>query len=104
MDGTLDEVITEIFTAECALLEDEKFPVAIGGEHALTPPLVSAVAKKYKNLSVLHIGAHADLRDEYQGNPASHACAMRRVRRDLPRRAGRHPFALRGRGAGDSPT
>jgi agmatinase len=79
MDGTLDEVITELFTAQCGLLEDDKFPVALGGEHSLTPPLVSAVTKKYKNLSVLQIDAHADLRDEYQGNPASHACAMRRV-------------------------
>jgi agmatinase len=79
MDGTLDEVLTELFTAELALLEDQKFPVALGGEHSLTPPLVSAVAKKYKNLSVLQIDAHADLRDEYQGNPSSHACAMRRV-------------------------
>ncbi len=79
MDGTLDEVITELFTAECALMDDDKFPVAIGGEHSLTPPLVSAVTKKYKNLSVLQIDAHADLRDEYQGNSSSHACAMRRV-------------------------
>ncbi|HEX4075129.1 MAG: agmatinase [Candidatus Acidiferrales bacterium] len=79
MDGTLDEVITELFTAQCGLLDDDKFPVALGGEHSITPPLVSAVAKKYKNLSVLQIDAHADLRDEYQGNPASHACAMRRV-------------------------
>jgi agmatinase len=78
-DGTLQDVITELFTAQCALIEDEKLPVAIGGEHALTPPLVSAMARKYKNLSVLQIDAHADLRDEYQGNPASHACAMRRV-------------------------
>lgn len=79
MDGTLDEVITELFTAQCGLLDDDKFPIALGGEHSLTPPLVSAVVKKYKNLSVLQIDAHADLRDEYQGNPASHACAMRRV-------------------------
>ena len=78
-DGTLDEVISEIFTAQLALLEDDKFTVALGGEHSLTPPLVSATAKKFKNLSVLQIDAHADLRDEYQGNPASHACAMRRV-------------------------
>jgi agmatinase len=78
-DGTLDEVISEIFTAQLGLLEDEKFTVALGGEHSLTPPLVSATGKKYKNLSVLQIDAHADLRDEYQGNPASHACAMRRV-------------------------
>jgi agmatinase len=78
-DGTLDEVITEIFTAQLGLLEDDKFTVALGGEHSLTPALVSATAKKFKNLSVLQIDAHADLRDEYQGNPASHACAMRRV-------------------------
>jgi agmatinase len=78
-DGTLDEVITEIFTAQLGLLEDDKFTVALGGEHSLTPPLVSATAKKFKNLSVLQIDAHADLRDEYHGNPASHACAMRRV-------------------------
>lgn len=79
MDGTLDEVITEIFTAACALLDDAKFPITLGGERALTPPLVSAMAKKYTNLSVLQIGAHASLRDEYQGNPNSGACAMRRV-------------------------
>ena len=78
-DGTLDEVISELFTAQLALLEDDKFTVALGGEHSLTPPLVCATAKKFKNLSVLQIDAHADLRDEYQGNPASHACAMRRV-------------------------
>jgi len=79
MDGTLDEVITEIFTAACALLDDAKFPVALGGERALTPPLVAAVAKKFTDLSVLQIGAHASLRDEYQGNPNSSACSMRRV-------------------------
>jgi agmatinase len=78
-DGTLDEVIGEIFTAQCELLEDAKLPVALGGEHSLTPPLVTAVAKKYDNLSVLQIDAHADLRNEYQGNRNSHACAMRRV-------------------------
>jgi agmatinase len=78
-DGTLDEVISEIFTAQLGLLEDGKFTVALGGEHSLTPPLVSATAKQFKDLSVLQIDAHADLRDEYHGNAASHACAMRRV-------------------------
>jgi agmatinase len=79
MDGTLDEVLAEIFTAQCALLDDDKLTVALGGEHSITPPLVTAVGKKFQNLSVLQIDAHADLREEYQGNPSSHACAMRRV-------------------------
>ena len=78
-DGTLEEVMAELFTAQMGFLEDGKFPVALGGEHSLTPPLVSAAAKKFNNLSALQIDAHADLRDYYQGNPNSHACAMRRV-------------------------
>jgi N1-aminopropylagmatine ureohydrolase len=78
-DGTLEEVLAEIFSAQSELLEDGKFPVALGGEHSLTPPLVGAAARKHKNLSVLQIDAHADLREQYQGNPNSHACAMRRV-------------------------
>ena len=78
-DGTMDEVATELYTAQLGILEDGKFPVALGGEHSLTPPLVSATAKKFRDLTVLQIDAHADLRDEYQGNPTSHACTMRRV-------------------------
>ncbi|HWF37289.1 MAG TPA: arginase family protein, partial [Candidatus Acidoferrales bacterium] len=77
-DGTLDEVLKEIFTAQCELIEDGKFPVALGGEHSLTPPLVRATARKYSDLSLLQIDAHADLRDQYLGNPNSHACAIRR--------------------------
>jgi len=77
-DGTLDEVLKEIFTAQCELIEDGKFPVALGGEHSLTPPLVRAVARKYSDLTLLQIDAHADLRDQYLGNPNSHACAIRR--------------------------
>ncbi len=79
MDGTIEEVTTEIFTAGCSLLEDDKFPVALGGEHALTPPLVAAVAKKFRSLSVLQIDAHANLRDTHHGSSLSHACTMRRV-------------------------
>lgn len=79
MDGTLEEVLAQISAAASDLLDAGKFPVVLGGEHSLTPPLVSAAAKKFENLSVLQIDAHADLRDTYQGNPASHACAMRRV-------------------------
>lgn len=78
-EGTLDKVLADIYTTELALLGDGKFPVALGGEHSLTPPLVAAAAKKFPDLSVLQIDAHADLREAYQGNPASHASAMRRV-------------------------
>jgi agmatinase len=78
-EGSLEKVLGELYTAELGLLGDGKFPVALGGEHSLTPPLVSAAARKFPNLSVLQVDAHADLRESYHGNPSSHACAMRRV-------------------------
>jgi agmatinase len=78
-DGSLEEVLRELFTEQLALLDDNKFSVALGGEHSLTAPLVAATGQRHKNLCVLQIDAHADLRGEYQGNPASHACVMRRV-------------------------
>ncbi len=78
-EGTLEKVLAELHRAEHALLEDGKFPAALGGEHSLTAPLVAAAAKTFKDLSVLQIDAHADLREAYQDNPASHASVMRRV-------------------------
>lgn len=54
----------------------------LGGEHSITPPLVRALAGKvpdFSKLTVVQIDAHADLRDEYEETPHSHACAMRRV-------------------------
>ena len=83
-EGTLEKVLADIYTTELSLLSDGKFPVALGGEHSLTPPLVAAAAKKFPDLSVLQIDAHADLREAYQGNPASHASAMRRVVETCP--------------------
>ncbi len=59
---------------------DGKFLVSLGGEHSITPPLVAGILKTHKKLTVLQIDAHADLRDEYEGTPNSHACAMRRCR------------------------
>lgn len=83
-DGTLDKVLAELHTAELGLLKDGKFPVVLGGEHSLTAPLVAAAAKCFADLTVLQIDAHADLREAYQGNPASHASVMRRVMEICP--------------------
>lgn len=69
-------LITEQFGR---LLEDEKFPVALGGEHSLTYPVVRAFLNYYKNISVLQLDAHADLRDTYENSRYSHACVMRRI-------------------------
>jgi agmatinase len=62
-----------------AVLDAGKFPLVLGGEHALTVAPVRALAARHKDLVLLHLDAHADLRDGYQGERFSHAAAMRRV-------------------------
>src|SRR5882762_8119583 len=77
--GTMDEVMSEIRRVISELVTRDKFVVSLGGEHAITGPLVAAYASKFPGLSVLQLDAHADLRDTYMGTRHNHACAMRRV-------------------------
>jgi agmatinase len=65
------------------LLEEEKFLCMLGGEHSVSAPVIRAHAEKFHNVSILQIDAHADLRDEYDGTPHSHASIMARVVKDL---------------------
>jgi agmatinase len=61
------------------ILNDGKFLLSPGGEHSVSYPLVKAHKAKFPGLSVLHIDAHSDLRDTYQGSRYSHACVMSRI-------------------------
>jgi agmatinase len=56
-----------------------EIPVAIGGEHSITYPIVKALLERHGELVVVQFDAHADLRDIYSGTPYSHACVMRRL-------------------------
>jgi len=69
----------KVETAVRAVLRRGKKPVVLGGEHSLSAGAVKACAEAHPGLSVLHLDAHADLRDEYHGEPYSHASIMRRV-------------------------
>jgi agmatinase len=75
----MDEVVCEIRRVASELVNRDKFPLILGGEHSITPAVVGAVAAKHRGLSVLQIDAHADLRDSFMGTPHNHACAMRRT-------------------------
>ena len=68
-----------IYEAAGKIVADDKFLLALGGEHSITSGLVRAVKSKYHDLSVLQIDAHADLRESYQGSRYSHASVMRRI-------------------------
>lgn len=60
------------------LREGEKL-LTLGGDHSISFPVFEALSKKYPDLSILHIDAHADLYDEFEGDKFSHACPFARI-------------------------
>ena len=67
----LSKIIEKTLKSKC-------FPLTLGGEHSITPAIIKPLSKKYSNLTIVQIDAHADLRDGYMGIHNSHAAAMRR--------------------------
>jgi len=66
--------------AECARhLDAGKFLLTLGGEHSLTIAPVRAAKRIFGEIGVVQFDAHADLREEFEGTPYSHASVMRRV-------------------------
>lgn len=61
------------------LHEDGEIPLALGGDHAVTFPLVEAAANCFGPVNILHIDAHPDLYDDFAGNPRSHASPFARI-------------------------
>jgi arginase len=61
------------------LLEREIYIISLGGDHAITYPILKAYTKKYDKLCILHFDAHPDLYDEFKGNRYSHACPFARI-------------------------
>ncbi len=61
------------------LIDEDKFPVILGGEHSISLGAARAFTSAFPDLNVLQLDAHADLRDSYNGTPFSHACVARRI-------------------------
>jgi agmatinase len=69
------------------VLERGQKPLLIGGDHSVTYPILRAFASNpstslgagSRPLTVLHLDAHGDLYDEYEGDRYSHACPFARV-------------------------
>ncbi|MEL6552864.1 MAG: agmatinase family protein [Cyanobacteria bacterium J06621_11] len=68
-----------LFDQTQALLNDSKKVGIIGGDHSVPLGALRAIAQKYSSFGILHIDAHCDLRDAYQGFEFSHASIMRNV-------------------------
>jgi agmatinase len=78
--GSPDSLVETVYYRILSLLDEKKFPVIIGGNHTVSIGSVKAFSEFYKNLSVLQLDAHTDLRQIYEGSRYNHACAMARVR------------------------
>lgn len=79
-----EKMIERICKVGRKLVKDKKIAVMLGGEHTISIGMIKAYKGRYKDLSVLQMDAHADLRDSFQGSRFSHACTMRRVREMAP--------------------
>ncbi len=68
-----------------SILGKSKFVLTLGGEHSISRGTIAAHQARHPRMSILQLDAHGDLRDEYEGQKFSHACAARRwVELDLP--------------------
>lgn len=77
-DGASDP--WELIEAKVAgILESGAPLISLGGDHAITHPIMRGVRRHHPKLTILHIDAHPDIYDVYQGNSRSHACPFARI-------------------------
>lgn len=77
-DGSRDD--WTVIEQEVAAVLDSGDPlICLGGDHAITHPIMRAVRKRQPKLTILHIDAHADIYDTFQDNPRSHASPFARI-------------------------
>ncbi len=69
---TIKKSIRELLTA------DHKI-ISLGGDHSVTYPVIDAFTDKHPNLHILHLDAHGDLYENFDGNPYSHASPFARI-------------------------
>ncbi|MGD8273667.1 MAG: arginase family protein, partial [Desulfobacterales bacterium] len=61
------------------LLQRDIRLISLGGDHAMTYPIIKSYQKKWGQLEIVHLDAHPDLYDSYDGNRLSHACPFARI-------------------------
>ncbi|XFA98967.1 agmatinase [Candidatus Izemoplasma sp. B36] len=76
--GDVKKSLDIIYNTAKSVVNDNKLPMMVGGEHLVTFPVIKALSEKYKDLHIIHLDAHTDLRDEFMGRQLSHATVLRR--------------------------
>lgn len=92
--GSSEAALADIEDRANLILQDNKIPLLLGGEHLVTLGAVRAALKKFPDLHIIHFDAHTDLRDDYLGAKLSHACVIRRCH-DLIGDGRIHQFCIR---------
>ena len=62
-----------------AILNFDAVPMAIGGDHSITLPILRAIAKRHGPVALIHVDAHADVNDEMFGEKEAHGTVFRRA-------------------------
>ncbi len=78
--GNSRKMIRDVRTEVYHFLGEGKFIVLLGGEHMVSLGTIEAHAGHFSNMSILHLDAHSDMRDSYEGDRFSHACIMARAK------------------------
>lgn len=79
-----EALVDAVYNRVIFLLNQEKFPVVVGGNHTVSIGSARAFSEHFGNLSILQLDAHSDLRQEYEGSTYNHACAVARMREFAP--------------------
>lgn len=81
----ISEAVNEwVYEKTSALLDDGKMPVVLGGDHSVPFGAHRAYVERFPRMGILHLDAHADLREEYEGFTYSHASIFHNVMTRLP--------------------
>lgn len=62
-----------------SILDSNRRPLVLGGDHSISYPVLRAIRSRHPSLAILHLDAHGDLYDVFQGDRFSHACPFARI-------------------------
>ncbi len=83
--NTYSEKLNNLVLSETlAIINSNKIPAVLGGEHSAPFGAIKAIATKHPHFGILHIDAHADLRNSYEDFNYSHASIMNNVCNQIP--------------------
>ncbi|MFH1013919.1 MAG: agmatinase [Thermoplasmatota archaeon] len=75
------EMVKTVKSSSERFIRDSKIPILLGGEHSITPSVISAFPK---DISVISLDAHLDFREAFKGERFNHACTIRRITDHIP--------------------